>query len=148
MSSEWPGTKSCKHCHDMAWSSRKHHTQLSAQKIFGLPKTQEASFLLIWIPWYQGSLIASPAVKMFGSWGLALLEPSLDHLLPSAAVLGHQTVSGCAASCSEDGRHPSFHGICDPFDGRLFLAGSFALKKFTYLKERGAGGSMHLRFPR
>lgn len=138
MSSEWPGSKLWKHCHDMAWNSRKHYTQLSAQKIFGLPKSKEAPFLLVWIPQYQRSLIASPAVKTFGSWGLALLVPSLCHWSSSAAALGNQTVSGCAALCSEGGRHPSFHGTWDPFDGRLFLAGSFALKKFVYLKERGS----------
>lgn len=66
--------------------------------------------------------------------GLANLLPSLCHSSPSAAALGNQTASGCATSCSEGGRHPSFHGIFDPFHGRLFLAGSFALKKFTYLK--------------
>lgn len=96
-----------------------------------------------WIPQYQGSLIASPAVKIFGFWGLALPVPSLCHLSPSAAALGNQTVSpGCAASCSEGGTHPSFHGICDPFGGRLFLAGSFALQKFTYLKGEGVWESM------
>lgn len=123
-------------------------THSSVQKIFGLPETKEAPFVLIWIPRYQGSLIASPAVKTFGSWGLALLVPSLCHWSPSAAALGNQTVSGCAALCSEGGRHPSFHGTWDPLDGRLFLAGSFALKKFAYLKEGGAGGSVNLRFPR
>lgn len=149
MSSEWPGTKSCKHCRDMAWNSRKHYTQLSAQKIFGLPETWEPPFLLIWIPQYHRSLIASPGVKTFGSWGLALLVPSLCHLSPSAAALGNQTVSGCAASCFEGGRHPSFHGVCDPFDGRLFLAGSFALKKFTQLKwGGGAGGVCESEIPK
>lgn len=142
MSSEWPGTKSCKHCRDIAWNSRKHYTQLSAQKIFGLSETWEPPFFLIWIPQYRRSLIASPGVKTFGSWGLALLVPSLCHLSPSAAALGNQTVSGCAASCFEGGRHPSFHGVCDPFDGRLFLAGSFALKKFTQLKWGGSRGGL------
>lgn len=77
--------------------------------------------------------------RNLGPEGLTLLVQSFCHLSHSAAAPGNQSVSVCTAFCFEDGRHPSFHGICDPFDGRLSLAAltSYFCSQEVYLAEMG-----------
>lgn len=77
--------------------------------------------------------------RNLGPEGLTLLVQSFCHLSRSAAAPGNQCVSVCTAFCFEDGRHPSFRGICDPFDGRLSLAAltSYFCSQEVYLAEMG-----------